>query len=231
MNCLVTGVGARGQVGEIVARTLAERDYTMIVVDRQKELVDERVADLSRAGARAFGHVADLTDVAAVERLAKAVAAEHDEKLDALVNLAGGFSLSGPLAESDVSVSDRMFAINYRTAYLTTRSLMPLLQKARGAIVFFASESVLEGQKTGGTSAYAAAKMAVVGLMRSVADEGRESGVRANALAPTSIRTAANEKNMGKDAKYIEREDVGNAVAFLLSPEARTITGQLIRLR
>jgi 3-oxoacyl-[acyl-carrier protein] reductase len=67
--------------------------------------------------------------------------------------------------------------------------------------------------------------------MRSVADEGREHGVRANALAPAAIRTASNEASMGASARLIEREDVAAAVAFLCSPEARAITGQVIRLR
>lgn len=109
--------------------------------------------------------------------------------------------------------------------------MFPLVRSARGSVVFFASEAVVEGARTSGISAYTAAKAAVVALMRSVADEGRELGVRANALAPAAIRTATNEASMGADAKYVEREDVAAAVAFLCSPAARAITGQVLRLR
>ena len=147
------------------------------------------------------------------------------------MNLAGGFGSSGPIAESDPAAFDRMFAINLKTAYLTTRAFFPLLRVARGSVVFFASEIVVEGSRSAGVSAYAAAKSAVVALMRSVADEGRDAGIRANALAPASIRTGTNEAAMGDKIRYIEREDVASVVAFLTSSEARAITGQVMRLR
>ena len=147
------------------------------------------------------------------------------------MNLAGGFGSSGPIGESDPATFERLFAINARTAYLATRAFFPFLRNTSGAIVFFASEVVFENARTSGVSAYAVAKSSVVALMRSVADEGREFGVRANALAPGAIRTATNEASMGRGARYIEREDVASAVVFLCSPEAKAITGQVIRLR
>ena len=95
----------------------------------------------------------------------------------------------------------------------------------------FASEVVLEGARTAGVAGYVAAKSAVVALMRSVADEGRHAGVRANALAPAAIRTAANEPSMPAKTRYVEREEVASAVLFLSSPGGSAITGQVIRLR
>ena len=67
-------------------------------------------------------------------------------------------------------------------------------------------------------------------LMRSIANEERKSGVRANALAPISIRTAANVSAMGEDARYIEREQVASIVTFLCSDAASAITGELLPL-
>jgi NAD(P)-dependent dehydrogenase (short-subunit alcohol dehydrogenase family) len=79
-------------------------------------------------------------------------------------------------------------------------------------------------------AAYATAKGGVLTLMRAVAEEERSQGVRANALAPTAIRTAANEKSMGPDAQYVEREDVARAVLWLCSEESRPVTGQVLTL-
>lgn len=231
MISLITGVGAKGQVGEAVAAALASRGDTVLLVSRDANEVLARADELGRAGYRAFAYDCDLSDAAAVDRLAGRVRAEHGERLDALVNLAGGFASSGPLAQSDPAVFARMMQINVTTALLTTRAFLPFVKAARGSVVFFVSDVVLEGSRTSGVSAYAASKAAVVVLMRSVADEGRESGVRANAVAPTAIRTATNEASMGRDAKYIERADVAAAVAFLCSAEARAISGQVIRLR
>ena len=200
----------------------------MLIVARSPDEASARAAEL---GANVRGFSCDLSDPASVVTLGESVRREVGDRLDALVNLAGGFGVSGPLASSDPAQLRRQLDINYTTAYLTTRTFLPLVAAARGSIVFFASESVLEGARTSGIAGYAAAKAAVVALMRSVADEGRDAGVRANALAPGSIRTASNEAAMGASARYVEREDVAAAVAYLCSPAARAISGQLIRLR
>jgi 3-oxoacyl-[acyl-carrier protein] reductase len=228
---LITGVGAKGQVGEAVAATLAARGDTVLLVARDATEVRARADDLTTAGHRAYGYACDLSDAIAVAGLAAAIRLEHGDRLDNLVNLAGGFGLSGKLAESDPAVFARMWQINTTTAYLTTRGLLPAVKSAKGSVVFFASEAVLDGSRSNGIAAYAASKAAVVAMMRSVADELRTTGARSNALAPTSIRTASNESSMGGNARYIERADVAAAVAFLCSPGASAINGQVIRLR
>lgn len=230
MISLITGVGAKGQVGEAVAGALAMRGDRVLLVGRERE-VEKRAAELRANGLHAHAYVTDLADPEAVEQLAQRVRADHGDQLNAVVNLAGGFGLSGPIAESDVAGFERQLRINLTTAYLTTRAFLPLARDGHASIVFFASEAVLEGMPTSGIVAYAAAKAGVVALMRSVADEARARGVRANALAPASIRTATNEKSMGPDTEYVEREDVAAAVAFLCSPASRAITGQVIRLQ
>jgi len=227
---LITGVGAKGQVGEAVAATLAARGDTVLLVSRDAKEVEARAGDLRRTGGRATAYACDLSDPAAIDALAARVRADHGDRLDALVNLAGGFATSGPLAQSDPGVFSRMMQINATTALLATRAFLPMLKAARGAIVFFASEVVIDGVRTSGVSAYAASKAAVVALMRSVADEGRHAGVRANALAPAAVRTASNQTGMGAEAKYVEREDVAAAVAFLCSADAQAVNGQVIRL-
>jgi NAD(P)-dependent dehydrogenase (short-subunit alcohol dehydrogenase family) len=228
MISLVTGVGAKGQVGEAVAAALVARGDTVIIVSRSADEVAARAVEL---GGRARGYACDLSDPSSVDKLAATVRRECGERLDAVVNLAGGFGSSGPLAASDPGATRKQLDINFTTAYLTTRAFLPMVAAARGSIVFFASEAVLEGSRTSGIAGYAAAKAAVVALMRSVADEGREAGVRANALAPGAIRTSSNESTMGASARYVERGDVASAVLFLCSPASQAVSGQLIRLR
>jgi NAD(P)-dependent dehydrogenase (short-subunit alcohol dehydrogenase family) len=206
----------------------------VLLVSRSIQEVEERAQELRDAGFAAHGYGCDLSDPRAVDALVVRVRSEHGDHVDALVNLAGGFGSSGPISKSDPSMLDRMFAINAKTAYVTTRAFFPLLKgmpSPGGSVVFFASEAVVEGVRSSGVAAYAMAKAAVVALMRSIADEGRPLGIRANALAPAAIRTATNEASMGADAHYVEREDVANVVAFLCSPAAQAISGQVIRVR
>lgn len=231
MLTLISGVGAKGQVGEAVAATLARRGDQLVLVARLADEASDRVADLAAAGYAAHGYACDLARADAVKALSAEVRKVHGARLDNVVHLAGGFALTGPIADSDPSEVDRMMRINYLTAFNVARAFLPAVREASGSFVFFASENVLEGARTRGSAAYTAAKSAVVALVRSLADEGREFQVRANALAPTSIRTAANETAMATDARYVEREEVANAVAYLCSREASAVTGQVIRLR
>lgn len=231
MLSLVTGVGSKGQVGEAVAAALARRGDTVLLVSRTESEVRERAADVVASGGRAHAYACDLADPGAVERLARTIQQAHGDGLDALINIAGGFASSGAIAGSDPSVLEKMLLINAKTAYLATRAFYPMLRAAGGAIVYVASEVVVEGTRSSGISAYAMAKNAVVGLMRSVADEGREHAVRANAIAPSAIRTTANEASMSAKTRYVEREDVAATILFLTSPEARAVSGQVIRLR
>jgi 3-oxoacyl-[acyl-carrier protein] reductase len=98
-------------------------------------------------------------------------------------------------------------------------------------MVFFGSEAALPGARVAGIAAYAAAKGAVLTLVQAIAQEERDNGVRANALAPAAIRTAANIAEMGADAAYVTREAVADVAVWLCSEAARAVTGQVVRVR
>ena len=230
MLALITGVGAKGQVGEAVAEAFLRRGDSVLIVSRSPDEVADRISDLSRLGS-VHGYPCDLAKPNEVAQLAEQIRSEHGDNLDALVNLAGGFGSTGPLAKSDPAAFSRLFDINVKTAYLATRAFLPMLEIAQGSVVFFASEAALDSAKTRGVAGYVAAKTSVLALMRSVADEGRSSGVRANALAPAAIRTASNEASMPANTRYVERDQVADAVLYLCSPRATAVSGQVIRLR
>lgn len=227
---LLTGAGREGQVGEAVARALAERGATLLLVDRNADQARDRASALTQAGFRASSFGCDLADANSVSELAARIRREHGDRLGGLVHVAGGFALSGSISESDAEVWHRMITINLTTAYLVTRAFLPLLRTGKGAIVYFASEAALPGAKVGAIAAYAAAKSGVVTLMRSVAQSERNNGVRANALAPSSIRTATNLQSMGEDVRYVEREEVAETVVYLCSAASSAVNGQLIAL-
>lgn len=227
---ILTGVGREGQVGETVARAFASAGARIIAVDREVREVEARVESLRRDGADARAFPCDLTDEVEAMEVARAIADEYDGRVLALVNMAGGFAATGPVAESDPAAWRRQFDINLTTAYVATRAFLPLVRAARGSIVYFASAAVLPGGKTAEIAAYAAAKSGVLALMRAVAGEERDSGVRANAIAPTAIRTAANESSMGNAIRYVEREQVADTVLYLCSDEASAVTGQVVQL-
>jgi NAD(P)-dependent dehydrogenase (short-subunit alcohol dehydrogenase family) len=227
---VLTGVGRVGQVGEFVARRFAEQRFSVAIIDRSAEEAEARAETLRDGGFHATAHPCDLTDPDQVSNAASSVTSAG-RQIAALVNMAGGFAMSGDIADSDPAQWKKQFDINHTTAYLATRAFLPALRVSRGAIVYFASAAALPGGTTQGMAAYAAAKGAVITLMRAVAEQEARSGVRANAVAPSAIRTADNEKTMGADAPYVERADVAEAVMFLCSDGARAVSGQVIELR
>lgn len=230
-SVVLTGVGREGQVGEAVAQAFAERGARVFLVDRLEEEARARSEALIAKGLRSAALAADLTDAAAVEALSVRVREATGGRVHALVHLAGGFGTSGPVADSDPAEWSRQFAINVTTAYLTARAFLPLVRATKGSIVLFASEAALPGAKVAGMSAYAAAKSALITLMQAIAQEERERGVRANALAPAAIRTASNVADMGADVAFVTREAVAEVVLWLCSDGARAVTGQVIRVR
>jgi NAD(P)-dependent dehydrogenase (short-subunit alcohol dehydrogenase family) len=226
---LLTGVGREGQVGEAVAQAFAEGGDRLALVDRTADQVERRADALRATGYDARPFACDLTDVAQVDAMVERVRTTMGD-VDALVCAAGGFGETGPLDASDPAAWQRMLAINLTTAMLATRGALPMLRRRRGSVVYFGSVAVLPGGTGAGMAAYAAAKSGVLALMRAVAEDERAHGVRANAVAPTSIRTAANVAAMGDRADYVSREEVAATVRWLCSDAARAITGQAVRL-
>ena len=147
-----------------------------------------------------------------------------------MVCVAGGFGFTGAIDHSDADAWAKQFTINLDTAFATTRAFLPGVRAARGSFVYFGSVAATPGGSSKGMAAYAAAKSGVLSLMRTVALDEKAHGVRANAVAPTAIRTATNVADMGDKSDYVERESVADVVAFLASPLARNISGQVLVL-
>jgi NAD(P)-dependent dehydrogenase (short-subunit alcohol dehydrogenase family) len=233
---VLTGVGREGQVGEAIAAAFAAEGAALVLLDRNQAAVEARAATLVATGAKATAVACDLSDVDQVTRAAAQIAAASPAsgdrpagRIDALVHIAGGFAMSGAIGESDPAVFNRMLQANLMTAYIASRAFVPLVRDG-GAVVYFASASVLPNTPAALMSGYLAAKYAVVGLMRSVAAEGHARHLRANAVAPISVRTGDNLRDMAPNTRYVEREAVAGAVVFLCSSEARAVTGQILPL-
>ena len=227
---ILTGVGRRGQVGEVVAAEFGGTGANLVLIDRDADGVNECAADIASRGWTAHPFSCDLTNAVETGEVADRISRLAPSGVAAVVHMAGGYAEGAPVADTDPTTWHKLFAINLTTAFVATRAFLPLVRQARGAMVYFASAAALPGASVAKMSAYAGAKGGVVTLMRAVAAEERAHGVRANALAPQAIRTEANLTSMGADQRYVERETVAAWVLWLCSIAAGPVSGQVIRL-
>jgi 3-oxoacyl-[acyl-carrier protein] reductase len=202
------------------------------------------IADLNFAAARALarevgGHAAetDVADAASVSSLA-AVAHKSIGPIDILVNNAGWTHLPGPMEDVTEGDFDRVFEINCKSVYLTTRAFLPgMKERGTGAILNMASTAALSPRPR--LSWYNASKGWMVTATKAMAIELAQAGVRVNALCPVAGDTPMLARFMGEDtpemrAKFLASipigrfstpADMGAAAAFLCSDEASMITG------
>ena len=224
---LVTGVGRVGQIGHAVARGLGRAGAKLLLADVNAVGLADRVKEFAADGIAAKASAGDLTQPEAAQAAAAAVQSQFGG-LDILVNVAGGFFSYGPFTEVQPEALDRELAVNFKTAFFMCQAAIPpLLARGGGAIVNFASIAVVRSLMH--MSAYSAAKSAVAGLTRELAREYRDAGIRVNAVAPATVRTADNLAQLqDSKAPLVELDEVVNTVIFLASDEASAITGQIV---
>jgi len=219
--------GALGGIGGATARVFATGGARILLVDLAAESGD--LTPLIEMGAEQVAYAAcDVSDEAAVDAVV-ARAVDVLGGFDRLVNISGAM-IYKPIAELTGADWNRILGINLLGAAFFTRHAMTMMPRG-GAIVNVAS--IHARQTSPLVAPYAAAKAALCSLTRTTAIEGREAGIRANAVLPGAIDTPMlwSSPNIESGAEVIEPADVGqpddvaNAIAFLASDEAHFVTG------
>ncbi len=168
----------------------------------------------------------DLTDPAQANRAVAAVIGRFG-RLDALLNIAGGFVWQ--TTDDAEPAWDRMHALNVTTALNATRAALPALKASdQGRIVNVGSAAALKAGA--GMGAYGAAKAGVHALTQALAEELKATSVTVNAVLPSIIDTPANRKDMpdADPAQWVAPADLAAVILFLASPESRAMTGALV---
>jgi 3-oxoacyl-[acyl-carrier protein] reductase len=216
---VVVVTGASGALGKVVADVALARGARVAGVDHapsQTPATENRIE---------LGGV-DLSDAAQAKKAIDAVAA-HFGRLDALVNIAGGFAFE-TVAEGDPKTWQRMYALNVLTALNASRSAIPhLMASPAGRIVNVGAMGAL--QASAGMGPYAASKAGVHRLTEALAAECKGK-ITVNAVLPSTIDTAANRASMPKAdfAKWVTPQELADVILFLASEAASAVTGALL---
>jgi len=223
---LVTGVSHAGQIGEAVAKRLADSGAALVICARTQSDAEARAQELRNAGASVLGLAASLTDEAQVDRLVQRALGEYG-RIDILVNLAGGLTRYKPAVEFSLTDWTEELNNNLLSAFLMSRTLFPHMRDAGGGVIVNFARA---GLQQANMVAYNCAKAGIEALTRTLALEGRDAGIRVNAIGPGLTDTASNIAMMKpKDtAHWAKRADIAETVCFLASDAGKGITGQVI---
>lgn len=223
---LVTGVSRDGQVGQAVAKALAAEGAALGIAARSRDHVEARAAELGATGARVLPVAANLADETEVQRVVDRVISEYG-RIDVLVNLAGGLTRYKPAVEHTLDDWNYEIANNLLVAFLCSRAVFARLRDAGGGTIINFARA---GSPQANMVAYNCAKAGVEALTRTLALEGRDHGIRVNAVAPGLVDTESNIEAMKpKDLKkWAKREDIARVVVFLASDASAGITGQTL---
>jgi NAD(P)-dependent dehydrogenase (short-subunit alcohol dehydrogenase family) len=216
---VVVVTGASGALGKVVADVALARGARVAGVDHAPS---QTVATPDRIE---LGGV-DLSD-ATQAKTAIDAAASHFGRLDALINIAGGFAFEA-VAEGDPKTWQRMYALNVLTALNASRAALPHLADSSSArIVNVGAMGAL--QAGAGMGAYAASKAGVHRLTEALAAEWKGK-ITVNAVLPSIIDTPANRASMPKAdfGKWVTPQELANVILFLASDAASPITGALL---
>ncbi|ABS67932.1 glucose 1-dehydrogenase [Xanthobacter versatilis] len=233
-SALITG--AADGIGWAIARTLAATGWRLALVDLDEGAAAARAAELGA------GHLAVRADVSVEEDVAEAMrrAVAAFGGLDAVVNNAGIADTHLPTVEQDAARFRKILDVDLTGVFLVSReAARVMLPRRSGSIVNLSSIAGITGLPR--RNAYGAAKAGVVALTRSMACEFGPAGIRVNAVAPGYVETAlvkALERDGRIDLGRIRRriplgflaqpDDIAQAVAFLVSPAARYVTGTVL---
>jgi NAD(P)-dependent dehydrogenase (short-subunit alcohol dehydrogenase family) len=231
--------GAAQGVGKGIAGALLERGASVLLVDREADLLARTVGEFASAGWPSEFFIADLRDPVSPGAIVDAML-DRFGTVDALINNAIATNEPKALVDIDVDDYDLVFDVGPRATFFLMQAVHPVMKSAGGGVIV----NLGSGSGTGGQSqfaAYAGAKEAIRGMSKAAALEWGADNINVNVICPFADSPGVRfwqevaPKDYDRALRAVPlkrvgrtREDIGAVVAFLVGADGRFITGQTI---
>src|SRR5437764_1856785 len=245
-NKVAIVTGAASGIGKEIALRYAREGARVAIADLNLQAAQAVAGEITRADGKALALAMDVTNEEQVNAATAGVVREWDG-VDVLVSNAG-IQIVHPLEEFPFADWKKMLAIHLDGAFLTTRAVLPHMQRSGrgGSIIYMGSVHSKEASVL--KSAYVTAKHGLIGLAKTVAKEGANHGIRANIICPGFVRTPLIERQIPEqaralgiseedvvrqimlkdtvDGEFTTLEDVASAALMFASHDTNALTGQ-----
>jgi NAD(P)-dependent dehydrogenase (short-subunit alcohol dehydrogenase family) len=225
MKRTVLITGGTGALGTVVARRFIRGGANIAVSYISRQELQRRSLIFKRNVYPVHANVTEETDVVALFR----DVTRKFGRVDILINIVGGFLPSCELRNLKEDDWDRMMELNLKSVFLCAREFLKRLgNSSYGRIISMSAMPALK--PSAGRAAYAVSKSGVIVLTQVLGEELKGTGITANAIAPSIIKTDANLRSMGKEdvSKWVTPEEIAETILFLCSDKARSINGACI---
>ncbi len=217
-TAIVTGA-SRG-IGKAIALRLVELHYSLVLVGRDVQLLDQLKSEIEENGGKCLAIEADLSRENTPADIVKE-AVSHFGQIDVLINNAG-MSHSGPILETDMETWDRVHAINARAPFFLSKAAIPYLKESSNPVIINIA-SVVGFKGYIHQAAYASSKHALTGFTKVLAKEVQEEGIKVHLISPGGVNTEMVQE-MRPDInteELIQPHEVAEIVEFLVTRKGK----------
>jgi NAD(P)-dependent dehydrogenase (short-subunit alcohol dehydrogenase family) len=227
---VITGVSYKGQAGYALAKAFAREGSDLVICARDSQRVNARAEDLLSEGAKmVIPFAADLTTEEGAKDLIQTALGAY-ERIDILINLAGGLTKISPSDELSLADWQSELNNNLLTTYLCTRAVWPTMRnQGKGKILNFSRAGGVEGSGPN-MVAYNCAKAGVDALTRTFAKEGEKLGIYVNAIGPGLLITNSNLEAIKPSSEdlatnWVSLNQLAEVALFLASEASDGVNG------
>jgi NAD(P)-dependent dehydrogenase (short-subunit alcohol dehydrogenase family) len=232
-------MGATSGIGQTCAEMFAQQGARVVLTGRRVTEGEEVARNIVAAGGDAIFQACDVAEPESVKEAVRQAVARFGQ-LDIVLNNAGGSAnADGPVITASLEEFWNKMRVDHFGTFLTLRFAIPEMVKSGGGSVINMASVAGFGNLTGGRSAYASSKAAVMNLTRTTAHAFAKDRIRVNAIAPALVGTERIKKMLTdrpeieaalatQQLGLIEPQDIAYAAIFLASDESRLITGHIL---